>query len=239
MNTTSRPAPARHTGTAMRRTVPAPGAAAARRLADDFFVMVHDEGNRRLTGRILGLGLAAALLGELALLDAVGIQDQVLRARAAPPAGDRLIAGIYSRVRSGPVRPVRDWLDFAALTAVEDVSARLLAEGRIERTPPVLRLPGRAGRWRPTDSGRATWPAVRLNMQVHAGTEDPYPLMLFALTGITGLNHPSLYSVMGLLRDPGAMARILAPLAAAVPILPELLEHTRTAVASAVVTRHG
>ena len=35
------------------------------------------------------------------------------------------------------------------------------------------------------------------------------------------------------------MARMLAPLAAFGPVLPELIDHTRTAVASAVVSRHS
>ena len=60
--------------------------------------------------------------------------------------------------------------------------------------------------------------------------------VLTALTALTGLNHPSLYSVTGLLRDPAAMARTLAPLAAR-PVLPDLLAHIQIAVASAVMSR--
>lgn len=238
MDTASRPASAQYADTAQRvRPEPSRPGEVARRLADDLFVMVHDEGRRRLTGRILSLGLASALLGELALLDAVGIEGEVLREGLLPQGADPLVAGIYHQVRVESFRPVRDWLDFIAGTATEYVGKRLLTNGRMTRTSPTLRLPGRADRWMPTDSGKATWPAVRLNMQVHAGTDDPYPLVLFALAGITGLNHPSLYSVSGLLRDPAAMARTLAPLAAR-PALADLLAHTRTAVASAVMTRH-
>lgn len=238
MDTTSRPASARYADTARRvQPVPARTGEPTRLLADDLFAMVHDEGRRRLTGRILSLGLASALLGELALLDAVDIKGDVLRERSLLRDADPLIAGIHNQVRIEPLRPVRDWLDFIAGTATEDVGGRLLANGRMRRTPPTVRLPGRTDRWIPTDSGKATWPAVHLNMQVNAGTDDPYPLVLFALAGITGLNHPSLYSVTGLLRDPAAMARTLAPLAAR-PALADLLAHTQIAVASAVMSRH-
>jgi hypothetical protein len=133
-------------------------------------------------------------LDELALLDAVDIHNGMLRAGVSLAEADPLIVGIYEHVRFNERRPVRDWLDFIALTAVENAGGRLLAEGRIARTPPMLRLRGRNARWWPTDSGKASWPAVHLRMQVEAGTADPSPLMLLALTGITGLNHPSPHS---------------------------------------------
>jgi hypothetical protein len=238
MDTTSPPVGARHAGAAAHD---APAVVPRRpvwpsRLADDFFVMVHDEGRPRLTGRLLSLGLGAALLGELALLGAIGIEDGTLFTRVMPLDAGSLAGGLFHQMQADRRRPVRDWLGYIGQSSVEDVGRRLLAIGRMERTPPTLRLPGRTDRWAPTDRGRATWPAVDMNRKVCAGTTDPYQLMLFGLTAITGLAHPSMYSVQRLLQSQAALATALAPLADHPP-LPDLLAHTQTAVASAVTSR--
>lgn len=239
MDSTTRHAPIRAAGTAAAAlTATAGGGAPDRRLADDFFLMVHDDGGPRLTGRVLDLGVAGALIGELALHDAVGILDGLLRAGTLPPGADPLIARIHDRMRREREQlPVRDWLGYIAGTAVEDVGERLLAEGRLERTRSARWLTRRPDRWTPTARGRAGWPAVHVRVGVAEGTQDPRALMLFALAGTTGLNHDSLHSVMDRFRDPGAKERTLAPLAAYRPMLPELLTHIDTAVASAVASR--
>lgn len=238
MDTTSPPLGARHAGATAHDPAAAPPRRPAwpSRLADDFFVMVHDEGRPRLTGRVLSLGLAAALLGELALLGAIGFEDGTLFTRVMPLEAGPLTGGLFHQMQAEPRRPVRDWLGYIGQSCVEDVGRRLLAIGRMQRTPPTLRLPGRTDRWTPTDRVMATWPAVDMNRKVCTGTTDPHQLMLFGLTAITGLAHPSMYSVQRMLQSQAALSAALAPLADHPP-LPDLLAHAQTAVASAVTSR--
>lgn len=259
MDATNRPARARHAETAGdgrgtptasspvdRRPSRYQGAAYSavqrpekiRRLADDFFLIVHDEGQPRLSGRILGVGLAAALLAELALLDAVRIRGDKLLLDRFPTQVDPFLVEIIGQIHSERPLPVRDWLDYlaGAAAAAERVGGRLVARGLMQRRAPLLRLPGLSDRWIPVDSFKASWPAVDVRLAVSGGAADAHHLVLFGLASVTGLNHHSLYSLRGLLQDPAAMTRALEPLADHPPLL-ELLAHAHAAVASAVSSR--
>lgn len=207
------------------------------RLADDFFLMVHDDpsGRARLSARILGIGLAAALLGELAVHGAVRVKHGRLRATDAKPPPDQLAASLIQDVRSEPPLPVRDWLDYLGQDAGEQVARRLAADGLVYYKPPRVRLPGLAGRWAPTDDSAARWPAVDVNLKIHNGTADPHHLLLFGLTRATGLNHPAMWEIRHLLQGQAYVEQVLAPLSGSPP-LPELLAHAEAAVGSAVTS---
>ncbi|WP_344662324.1 GPP34 family phosphoprotein [Catenulispora subtropica] len=207
-------------------------------MADDFFLMVHDDvpGRSRLSDRILGLGLAGALLGELAILGAIGIDDGSVKltGHALPP--DPLAADVYGDLMDEQPRPVRDWLNYLAQQAPERVAKRLESENLVYFKAPRVRLPGIAGRWTPTDITTAGWPAIDVKLKVHNGHADVHHLMLFGLTRATGLNHPSLWEVRELLQDPAVLQQTLAPLRSSPPLL-ELLAQTEAAVGSAVTSQ--
>jgi hypothetical protein len=207
------------------------------RLADDFFLMVHDDmsGRSRLSPRILGIGLAGALLGELAVYGAVRIKNGRLRPTDAKPPPDELADSVAQDVRSEPPLPVRDWLDYLSQEALARVGRRLEAEGLVSYKPPRMRLPGLAGRWTPTDDSTARWPAVDVNLKIHNGTADAHHLMLFGLTRATGLNHPSMWEIRHLLQGQAYLDQVLTPLSGSPP-LPELLAHAEAAVGSAVTS---
>jgi hypothetical protein len=207
------------------------------RIADDFFLMVHDDlsGRPRLSRRILGIGLAGALLGELAVLGAIRIEDGSLKAVGAEPVSDQLAISVFEEVAREQPLPVRDWLDYLGQQAPERVARRLEGQGLVFFRPPRVRLPGLAGRWTPTDNNSARWSAVDVNLKIYNGSAEVHHLMLFGLTRATGMNHPSLWEVRNRLQGQAYLEQILAPLSGSPP-LPELLAHTEAAVGSAVTS---
>jgi hypothetical protein len=207
-------------------------------LADDFFLMVHDDlsGRPRLSDRLLGLGLAGALLGELAVLGAINVKDGAVTLTADTPPTDPLGAMVFRELEAEQPRPVRDWLNYFAQRAVDRVARRLAAEDLVYLKPPRIKVLGGPGRWTPKDVTTAGWPAIDLKLKVFNGRADTHHLTLFGLTLATGLNHPSLWEVRDLLADRTAMDKTLAPLGLSPPLL-DVLAHTEAAVGSAVTSQ--
>ena len=83
------------------------------RLADDFFLMAHEEstGKPRLAERIAGLGLAAALLGELALADRVELREGTVAVLDSSPREDALSCRVLEFLKQEQ-HPTRTWLAF-------------------------------------------------------------------------------------------------------------------------------
>lgn len=217
------------------------------RLADDFFLMVHDDlsGRPRLSDRILGLGLAGALLCELAILRAIDVEDGELTASASPADGDAtanadeppsLTSELVREVRGENRLPVRDWLNYLAADAAERVAGRMATEAILYRKASRLRFLGVSDRWMPRDTTTAEWPAIDVKLKVHNGNAYTHHLVLFGLTRATGLRHPSLFEVQGRLEDPAALEETLEPLDGTPP-LRQLLAHTEAAVGSAVTSQ--
>lgn len=208
------------------------------RLADDFFLMVHDDlsGRPRLSERLLGLGLAGALLGELAIVRAIGVEDGDVTVTAWEPPQFTLLGDVFREIEAEQRRPVRDWLDYLGHQATDRVARRLEAEGLVYLKPPRIKLPGRAGQWTPVDANTAKWPAIDVKLQIHNNKADAHTLMLFGLTRATGLNNDSLWEVRYRLDDPAVLEETLEPLGQSPPLL-DLLAHTEAAVGSAVTSQ--
>src|SRR5437879_2602770 len=97
------------------------------RVADDLYLVAHDDvSGRPLLARGLGLGLAGGLLAELMLGRCIGLYpDGTVGAGRIWPDD-----GLGRRVRDQvaaerPLLGMRDWLAYLALTAPQDVAARL------------------------------------------------------------------------------------------------------------------
>lgn len=142
------------------------------RVADDLFLIVHDERSGRciISDRAAGVGLAAALVGELLLDERLTIHAGGLYPRPGYPPGNRLSRDLLHVV--GAPRQGRDlgaWLPFLAAEAATDVRARLVEDGVLAPvliTRALRWLGVRQVRYLPTNANKAAWPAIRLAGQL-------------------------------------------------------------------------
>jgi Golgi phosphoprotein 3 (GPP34) len=219
------------TANAAGRRAPAPGLDGTGWLADDLYLMAHDDrtGRLLLSARAAGLGLAGALLADLVLAGCVRVTGGQLAATGAAPPGDGLAAGVLDVLASEqPPRPVADWLAFLARTAPADVAARLERAGYLI---PVAARPWRAPRWRPADPDCAFAPIVRVESALSAARPaDTQGVALAGLAGACGLG-----ARLALYLAPGARARIEAATAQLGPGLRELIGGTQAAVGAALL----
>lgn len=119
------------------------------RVADDLYLMAHDEvtGKGLLSPRATGLGLAGGLLAELALAGALQVTPLGLAVTGFGPPGDDLAGSVLGVVAGEPGQPsVRDWLAFLGRTATGEVAGRLAGSGYL-----VSAQDWRGQRWVPVD----------------------------------------------------------------------------------------
>jgi hypothetical protein len=130
---------------------------------DELFHVAHHDrsGRARLHPRVAGLGLAAALLGELALDGRVEIHgDGIEVVRRDPPVDPLAHATLAELLAQPHHRDVRVWLTFLGANAVDAVGQRLVVAGLMHRAV--------HGRWRrrvqyvPVDADRAAGVEIRL-----------------------------------------------------------------------------
>jgi Golgi phosphoprotein 3 (GPP34) len=206
------------------------------RVADDLFMLAHDDrsGRARLAARPLGLGLAAGLLAELMLgghpAVRVGRGDVVRVAREVPRAAISRHPLLRQIDLEPALRPVPDWLAFLACTAVRDVGARLEQAGYLIRV--TRRFPGRAARLVPADATWAFAPVTRVSAALDPRrVPEPYTAALAGLAYACGL---------GFRMEPYLTARrtVEDTVSGLTPDLRALIRQTRNAVSSAVLSRH-
>jgi Golgi phosphoprotein 3 (GPP34) len=210
-----------------------PGLEGTGRLGDDLWLLAHNDvtGRAYIQPRPLGLGLAAALLAELALDGALVVAGEqvTLTARHRPPGDElaRKVLGTLTREREE--HPVRDWLAYLGRTAPDDVAARLAAAGyltRAGRWPPW-----RPGRWVPADRDSAFAPVLR----ARASLDGTRPLTVHAGV-LAGLAEACGLGFRLAEYAPAHDARPIGQVAACLdPGLGDLIAWTRTAVDSAVL----
>ncbi|HEY0000710.1 MAG TPA: GPP34 family phosphoprotein [Actinoplanes sp.] len=161
-------------------------------LADDLFLTAHDsvKGKSLLTPTILGLGLAAALLGELVLWRRVDLADGKIIIIDDQATGDPAVTAVLDQLlREGHHREVRDWIAYLATGIASD-----LVERRLSRTGLVRRLEkrgllGTKVLFVPADLMIAGWPATRVRTDLGRGDMLDIPdLMLAGLILATGLD---------------------------------------------------
>jgi hypothetical protein len=208
-------------------------------LADDLFLLAHDEvsGKPRLHPRVVGLGLAGALLGELVLFGRADVRADAdgryfVVVTDPGPIDDPLADAVLGQVRAdGRPRTVRAWLGYLAQTASHNVGERLGAAGTLARTH--SRVPRRGSRWTPTDLTTAAWPATRLRMLLTKS--EPVTVPDAALAGFAlacGLSQQILWNT------PATAREYLDYLLAGLPeALGTLVTQTESAVGDAVLSR--
>ena len=204
-------------------------------LADQFFLIAHEDrtGRSRLHPRATGLGLAAALLGELMVGGRVRAFEGELYVVSRDPTGDPLSHDVLDLLIAQPQhRELRTWLAFLAQDAQIKVGERLMRAGVVE---PVVRrkLMSSHTLYMPMSSDQrnfAAWAPVRLaDLLVHRRAMSLNDRLLAGLVAATGLTRHVLW-------DFNAHREGLAHLPTVVASLPDdllqLVEHTEASVGS-------
>lgn len=203
------------------------------RLADDLYLLAHDDvtGRPRLHPRAAGLGLAGALLAELALPGSIRVEpDRIIVAGRSPP-GDGLARAVLEVIASEPVQlAARDWLLFLARTAAVDVAVRLERAGYLTRI--ASRRPWHGERWVPVDSSCAFAPVLRVKSSLDPA--QPVPDQNAVLTGLAAACGLSSHLALYLPSD--ARGRFDQAVSRLHPGLRNLIAQTRAAVDSALLT---
>ncbi|MGI5238860.1 GOLPH3/VPS74 family protein [Dactylosporangium sp. CA-139066] len=207
-------------------------------LADDFYCVAYHErtGRSWLQSRVLGLGLAGALLGELVLFGRVCIDRGVIAVVDDAPPPDPLVHATLAQVLTfSQHRDVRTWLAFLARTATDAVAGRLV-EGRVLQRVQHRRFGRRRVSYAPRDVNVVAWRPVRLAGRLTAPDPIEAPdVVLGGLVGVTGLARVVLWQPE--LREAG-MARLSAEVARLHPSLRDLLAHVEAALGDAVLAPH-
>ncbi|WP_432829336.1 GOLPH3/VPS74 family protein [Dactylosporangium sp. CA-092794] len=192
-------------------------------LTDSYYLIAHDfqVGRHRLDGRVLGIGLAAGLLGELVLAGAIDVHDRTVYVARRDPPRDPLLRELTALLVSQPQhRDLPTWLAYFAVTAQPWVVERLRRDRR-------LRPVDRRGwvRWRrvfvPADPNEAAWQAVRLERLLNTATPMRHAdVFLAGIVAATGLLPHVLWdpktNTAGLTYLPWAVDRLDASLLAIV-----------------------
>jgi hypothetical protein len=207
-------------------------------LADEFFLIAHRDydGRPRLNSSALTLGIAGALLMELALHRKIRINPQSLELIVAntdqPPPDATAHAVLDQLVAEPEIMSISTWLQFLGRTAVQRVADRLIRNGVVR---PQLTGPPwhRTVLHPPLDADEAILPAVRIRSV--AGNREPVELSDALLTGLaaaTGLDSFLLQDLNAdgrqFLRD--VIAQLPRPLMC-------LVAETKAAVGAAVLAR--
>lgn len=204
-------------------------------LADQFFLIAHEDrtGRSRLHPRATGLGLAAALIGELMLEGRVRIFDGDLHIVSRQPPRDALAHDILDLLIAQPQhREVRTWLAFLSQDAAVRVGERLMRLGAVQPVTRRKMLSTQTLYMPNTEQQRnaAAWAPMRLaNILVRGLDMSVSDRVLAGLVAATGLTRHVLWDFEAhrhaLLLLPNAIASLPSDLR-------ELIEYTEASVGS-------
>jgi hypothetical protein len=207
------------------------------RLGDEFFLSAHRDydGRPRLSQSALTLGLAAALLAELAMHGRIRISPRKLELTVVnpEPPPDATAHAVLDQLDAEPsVADLTTWLLFLGRTSHQRVAERLVRARMVREVgggPPWRRV----CLYPPIDPNDALFPAVRVaGLALRRQPFDPPDAVLVGLAAATGLDRHMLQDVDNAGRQ---------HLRAEVEKLPQplwcLLAETKTAVGSAVLNR--
>jgi hypothetical protein len=208
-------------------------------LADDLYLAAHDSARGRclLTSATLGLGLAAALLGELVLWRRLDLQDNLLTVLDDRPTADPATSAVLERVlRESRHRQIRDWISFLATGVATDLVERRLARAGLIQRVEKRGLLGTKVRFVPIDASTAGWPGTRIRIAATRGELlDSPDLVLTGLVLATGLDQHVLVTLDARERD-----HLYDQLRRRMPaMLQHLVGHAEAAVGDAVMARRA
>lgn len=207
-------------------------------LADEFFLIAWDtavSGTPLLHVQATSLGLAGALLGELALQERVAVHGARIEVTDPAPVPDPLTQSVLKLIVTTPEHSdVRTWLAYLAQNTVEAVAGRLVQARLVVREEARSMLFRKGVRYIATDYARGAWPSARVEMLlVNARPMTPADMALVAMTEATGL-------LDSILTDPqgrrNARRYLGTVLATQPPSLRDLAGHVQAAVGDAVLS---
>jgi hypothetical protein len=201
-------------------------------IADDLYLLAHHDvtGRPFLQPRALRVGLAAALLSELAIDDMIRVRAGQIAVTAVAPPGGELSRHVLRLLLAEPGHDVGDWLAYLGPAAGELVARRLAAAGYLTRTP--SRRPWRPPRWIPLDPDCAFAPHARagavLDPSRPAAGRDVVVAGLAAACGLGSRLAP--------FGPPGARGHLDTAVRRLSPSLRELVAQTQAAVDGALLS---
>ena len=206
-------------------------------LADDLFRMAHRDttGGPLLHPTVSGLGLAAALLGELTLTNKVGVHGEYLVVLSRHLPDDALAHLVFDQLlRESQPLPVRTWLAYLAQTSYEGVAQRLRRAGHVRAEVSRKRLIKTTTVYVPTNINNAAWPWARLSTRLRK--REPLDIFDVVLAGLM-----LAVDLHGRVLD-GAPHEVVAGLREVISATDLstrlLLHHAEAAIGDAVVTNH-
>jgi Golgi phosphoprotein 3 (GPP34) len=202
-------------------------------VGDAFFRVAHNDvsGRPRLSTRVLSVGLAAALVGELVTLRQVEVRDELRVVDRRPPRDALAHTVLEELVAQRRPLPVRVWLSYLADSAYDRVADRLTRAGQL--TPQRSGVPwGRGVTYVPTDMNVAAVPRALLSQKLRRGVELEYDdVCLAGLVLATGLDVSLLDGA-----EPVASERLRWAVSQLWPPMLRLVQHTQAAVGDAVLS---
>lgn len=214
-------------------------------LADDAFWLFHDDrsGRPRIPARAVGTALAAAVLAELVSERLIEVTSNAVsltpplafaatataRSNMLDPAAGEVTARVAAEAQP---HPPRDWLAVLSLDVAGLVGRRMVGAGvAVERG--VRRGLRRGVVFLPVDPIAAAWPGARLSTGVRGQRRlDGGDVFLLGLVAVTPLADDFLADAPAPMRE-----RVLAGVGGLPRPWWELLESTRVAMASGVMTQ--
>jgi hypothetical protein len=208
-------------------------------LADDLFLTAHDtvKGRCLLTPATLGLGLAAALIGELVFWRRLDLADGKLELIDDRPTGDPATNAVLDQLlREGHHRAVRDWISFLAGGVAADLVERRLSRAGLVQRQEKRGLRGVKVTFVPADAMVAGWPATRVRTYLERNELLDVPdLVLAGLILATGLDQFVFITL-----DARGRAQMFDQFRRRLPaMLQDLVAHTEAAVGDAVMARRA
>ncbi|MGK5681799.1 GOLPH3/VPS74 family protein [Actinoplanes sp. URMC 104] len=209
-------------------------------LADDLFLTAHDsvKGRCLLSPATLGLGMAAALIGELVLWRRIDVIDGKIQIVDDRPTGDPAATAVLDQLlREGHHRAVRDWIAFLSTGVATDLVERRLARAALVQRQEKRGLFGSAKvAFVPSDSMIAGWPATRIRTYISRGELLDIPdLVLAGLILATGLDQHVFVTL-----DARGRNQLFDQLKRRLPaMLLELVGQAEAAVGDAVMARRA
>ncbi len=204
-------------------------------LADDFFLIAHDDrdGRARLSPKSVELGLAGALIGELVLEQRILVEGPRLRLISREPPSDALAHTTLATMLAEPQhREVRTWLAYLGQTATDSIGQRLVRAGIVEQQQ-VRKLLRTTVRYVASDINLPAGRVVRLRRLLTSG--EPMRVADTTLGGLaeaTGLTGHILWD-----SDATSVRRLHAMVAALPPPLRDLIVQVEAAVGDAVLAQ--
>jgi hypothetical protein len=204
-------------------------------LADDFFLIAHDDrdGRSRLSPKSVELGLAGALIGELVLEQRVFVEGPRLRLISRDPPSDALAHTTLATMLAEPQhREVRTWLAYLGQTSIDSIGQRLVRAGVVQQQQ-VRKLLRTTVRYVANDINLPAGRVVRLRRLLTSG--EPMRVADTTLGGLaeaTGLTGHILWDT-----DAASVRRLHTMITALPPPLRDLIVQVEAAVGDAVLSQ--